>query len=273
MTIPIQNVIIILEVVCMKNFMKYNFDIENIALACHVVPGSGAPVHKNRSSHGIVIHGGGVRQYTFDGTNTVTILENDILYLPKGSNYTVKSQADEGCYAINFQLFSNVSFEPFKFKAKNYKSFIRLFQIAERAWRQKDSGFEMKCKSLLYNILFDLRKEYELGYIANDTISLIKPAIDYIYTEYTNDNIEISYLAELCNMSEAYFRRIFLKNFGISPIKYINNLKIDRAKELITSGLYSISDAAVASGFHDDSYFSRKFKEATGMSPSEYREK
>lgn len=273
MTIPIQNVIIILEVFDVKNFMKYNFDIESIVISCYVAPGSGVPVHKNRSSHGIVFHTGGVRHYTFDETNTITICENDILYLPKGSNYTVSSQQNGGCYAINFQLFSKASFEPFKFKAKNHRNFISLFQNAEQAWRQKNSGFEMKCKSLLYNILFDLRKEYELGYIAKDTISLIKPAIDYIYTEYTNDNIEISYLAELCNMSEAYFRRIFLKNFGISPIKYINNLKIDRAKELITSGLYSISDAAVASGFHDDSYFSRKFKEATGMSPSEYREK
>ena len=131
----------------------------------------------------------------------------------------------------------------------------------------------MKCKSLLYNILYDLRKEYEMGYVANDTVALINPAIDYIYREYTNDNIEISHLADICNISEAYFRRIFLKSYGISPIKYINNLKIERAKELISSGLYSISDAAAASGFHDDSYFSRKFRNATGVSPSEYLKK
>ena len=72
-------------------------------------------------------------------------------------------------------------------------------------------------------------------------------------------------------MSETYFRRIFLRNFGISPIKYINNLKIDRAKDLITSGYYSISEAAEASGFHDNAYFTRKFKEATGVTPLEYK--
>ena len=257
----------------MKNFMEYNFDIESIILSCYVEAGNGMPVHKNRLSHGIVFQADGARRYTFDETNTIAINENDIIYLPKGSNYTVDVQGGGGCYAINFQLFNNISFEPFKFKPKKYKNFSGLFQNAEQVWRRKDSGFEMKCKSLLYNILFDLRKEYELGYITKDTISLIKPAIDYIHAEYTNDNIEISHLAELCNISEAYFRRIFLKNFGISPVKFINNLKIDRAKELIASGLYTISEVAVASGFHDDSYFSRKFKEATGMPPSEYMEK
>ena len=71
-------------------------------------------------------------------------------------------------------------------------------------------------------------------------------------------------------MSESYFRRIFLKNYGISPIKYINNLKIERAKELLTSGLYTVSDVAELSGFHDESYFSREFKKHSGKTPKEY---
>jgi len=255
----------------MQNFMKYSFDIKSIVLACFVAAGNGTPVHNKRPSHGIVFHDSGVRQYTFDETNTITVLENDILYLPKGSNYTVESREPGGCYAINFQLFGDVLFEPFKFKAKNHKSFTGLFQNAEQVWRKKESGFEMKCKSLLYNILFDLRKEYEIGYIPSTQSNLLRPAIDYINTEYTNDNIDISHLAALCNMSESYFRRIFLKCFGVSPVKHINNLKIERAKELILSGLYSISDAAAASGFHDEAYFSRKFKETTGISPSKYK--
>ena len=250
--------------------MNYNFDIESIVLACYVGAGAGAPVHKNRHSHGIVFHTGGVREYTFDETNTITVCENDILYLPKNSNYTVKTYGDGGCYAINFQFFSNPSFEPFKFKIKNHKGFINLFRNAEQAWRQKASGFEIKCKSLLYNILFDWIKEYEIGYVPSDQLNLIRTAVDYIYAEYTHDNIEISYLAELCNMSESYFRRIFFKSFGTSPVQYINNLKMERAKELLNSGLYTVRNAAELSGFHDESYFSREFKKHTGKTPKEY---
>ena len=71
-------------------------------------------------------------------------------------------------------------------------------------------------------------------------------------------------------MSETYFRRIFSKNFGISPIRFINNLKIDRARELLASGLYTISNVAELSGFHDESYFSREFKKHSGKTPKEY---
>ena len=122
-------------------------------------------------------------------------------------------------------------------------------------------------KTMLFRALSGLMK-IDKGYVELDGKKLI--AIDYIYTEYTNDNIEISYLSELCNMSESYFRRIFLKNYGISPIKYINNLKIERARELLTSGLYTVSDVAELSGFHDESYFSREFKKHSGKTPKEY---
>ena len=54
-------------------------------------------------------------------------------------------------------------------------------------------------------------------------------------------------------------------------MKYINDLKLKRAKELLISGLYSVSEAAVQAGFSDLSYFSRFFKENVGVSPNEYK--
>ena len=78
-------------------------------------------------------------------------------------------------------------------------------------------------------------------------------------------------LASLCNMSEVLFRRNFKNSTGLSPLKYINNLKISRAKELLSVGMCSVSEAATLSGFHNECYFSREFKKHTGMSPVEYK--
>ncbi|MBQ8232699.1 MAG: helix-turn-helix domain-containing protein [Lachnospiraceae bacterium] len=50
--------------------------------------------------------------------------------------------------------------------------------------------------------------------------------------------------------------------------KYINNLKISRAKELLSSGMYTVTQAAEMSGYTDVSHFSREFKKATGAAPS-----
>jgi AraC-like DNA-binding protein len=63
--------------------------------------------------------------------------------------------------------------------------------------------------------------------------------------------------------------KIFDKNFGMTVAKYIKKQKINRAKELIKGGS-SITEAAYVTGYNDCSYFSKVFKDGTGMSPSEY---
>ncbi len=255
----------------MQNFVQYNFNIDHIVLACFVPPGGGTPVHKNRSCHGLVYHTSGERYYQFKGI-ILPARPGDLLYLPKSSDYTVKTVESGGCFAINFDYSDTTAFAPFSFKVKNPGTFLDCFKQSEHAWRTKTSGFEMKCKSALYEILFTLRKEYELGYISRDTVEILKPALHYIHAEYTGENITIPYLANLCGVSETYFRQIFKKTLGISPLKDMNELKFTRAKELLSSGMYSIREIAELSGFHDESYFSREFKKVTGTAPSEYRE-
>ena len=75
----------------------------------------------------------------------------------------------------------------------------------------------------------------------------------------------------MCGITPEYFRKIFKTYYGVSPIKYINTLKITHAKELLASGMYSVTEAALQSGYTDMSYFSREFKKATEKSPCNYR--
>lgn len=75
----------------------------------------------------------------------------------------------------------------------------------------------------------------------------------------------------MCGITPEYFRKIFKAYYGVSPLKYINALKITHAKELLDSGMYSVTEAALRSGYTDLSYFSREFKKETGNSPKYYR--
>ena len=71
-------------------------------------------------------------------------------------------------------------------------------------------------------------------------------------------------------MSEVYFRKLFKEEFGISPQKYIIDLRLQNAAGLISTGYYSLKEVAYMSGYTDYKYFSVEFKKNMGVSPSEY---
>lgn len=75
--------------------------------------------------------------------------------------------------------------------------------------------------------------------------------------------------AHLC-LSRAYLRNIFHQYNGISPQQYLINLRIERAKELLQTGRFSVSSIAQSVGFADALMFSKFFKTHTGVSPSAY---
>ena len=251
--------------------MQYDFDIARIAVACHVGTDSKfLPVHAVRPNHGLVLTLSGKKKYVFDNGLSVQTEKNRILYLPQGHAYVVENIEDGECMAINFTTSSPLSVPPFVFKTKSHVFYQECFKAAVNAWETKPYGVRMFCKAQLCDIIAMMQKEYAGTYVSRETTKLIEPAVELIHQQYTGSGIQINELAALCGISESYFRRIFQGEFGCSPIQYVRNLRISRAKELLKSDLYSISDVAELSGFHDECYFSREFKKAVGVSPSVY---
>ena len=257
----------------MKDFMKYDFSIEKIVLACFVAAGTGGVIHKNRPSHGLAIHLGGLKDYTFSDGTKLTVKKHDIIYLPKFSNYAVTTKEPGDCYAINFEVSENINFPPFVLSIKNHNDFAGRFKAATKIWELKRNSYILKCKAELYNIIYNMHQEYFAEYFPKNKFDSIKSAVDYIHENYANENISIEALSEMCNITPEYFRKIFKSFHGVSPISYINNLKITRAKELLDSQMYSVKDASILSGFNDISYFSREFKKMTGLSPLSYKKR
>lgn len=95
--------------------------------------------------------------------------------------------------------------------------------------------------------------------IIKDTYEFINDSID------TNFTLEI--LAKNVSLSKFHFLRSFKKEFGLTPHAFIINERLNRANNLIQSGL-SISEASVQVGFNDQSHFSRNFKKYFGYTPS-----
>lgn len=250
----------------MENFMKHSFTIGQITFANIVKAGTGAMVHKNRKSHGLALFLGGERTFYFDNKK-IKVEGNTIVYFPKGSNYTIKEQASFDCYAINFEMPDAAIFAPFSFKVKNAGAYIESFKQARRHQAQKQTGYDAKIKSELFNIIYNMQSEHQIPYASS---KVIEPAVNYIHQNYYKENISIPHLADLCGISSVYLRNIFTKKYAVSPVKYINDLKMTRAKELLSSQFYTVREVCFLSGYHDESYFSREFKKHFDITPSEY---
>lgn len=93
--------------------------------------------------------------------------------------------------------------------------------------------------------------------------------------KYVQDNIHknltIRELADKACMSEPNFFRCFKQQFGITPVEYINQQRIQLSVKLLRTTQYSIADICFACGYNNLNYFLKVFKKVVGTSPAHYR--
>ena len=80
----------------------------------------------------------------------------------------------------------------------------------------------------------------------------------------------VAELAELCGLGETAFRRRFREHMGMSPVHYINAVKVERACRMLHSSEISVVDVCRFLNFYDVAYFHKVFKRYTGKTPGEY---
>ena len=85
------------------------------------------------------------------------------------------------------------------------------------------------------------------------------------------ENITNADLAELVHLSEDRFNHLFKECLGLSPLQYINDLRLNRAMDLLKKGRCSTSEAAGMVGFEDYNYFGRIFRRKFGVTPTQVK--
>lgn len=90
--------------------------------------------------------------------------------------------------------------------------------------------------------------------------------------EHLADDISLMALANLVGLSPWHFCRAFQRSFGMPPHRWLNSLRLERAKELLACPTLSVTDVALCTGFAGSSQFARAFRSAFGCSPRQYRE-
>lgn len=227
--------------------------------------------------------------YRLQNGEILYVYPGDIVLLPEGSRYDCTfyetsediielkfRRVSRSCLFLGFKLFDsnfdNITFSgnpAILFNAKGTE-LIRKFDHLCKYSKQPDIMPGVFCGETL-NFLSQLSSKYTSFSLKSDNDSVFDSVISYIYdnagTVTAGDIISIS------GMSPSTLRRRFQGKFGVTPVTYINNLKIENAKAYFESGITKIKDVSRLCGIQDEFYFSRLFTKTVGISPTSYLKK
>ena len=116
----------------------------------------------------------------------------------------------------------------------------------------------------------DVFTDCMFNYIPSKGNEIIKKAIRYISQNFSR-NLTLDEVADHVHLNPAYFSTLFKQSIGSSFKEYLNMVRIEESKRLLSNTDYSIIDISLATGFEDQSYFSKVFKKYTGLTPKQYR--
>ena len=226
---------------------------------------------KNRHVGGIVLFYKGTLEYN-DGAASFRIFPNTVLWLPKGHSYTFKSVGNEEVGFIALSFLTDGGGLPFRMLRipTNNRDIAVMFDEVLKLSLAQDVAYSLAVKSKVYGIIFSLLRLY------TDEVSMkpdgyegLDKSLAYIH-QHLGEKISLTQLAKISGYSQSYYRRIFHAEYGMSPICYINQKRVEKAQKLLLCGLYSKSEIAQSCGFENQQFFARVFKKYTQKTPTDY---
>ena len=140
--------------------------------------------------------------------------------------------------------------------------FLKRLQNAERGERDDIILLRELCRGLLSDISKNTVFKFD---VRSQSIRLAKAYLDKNFSKLPG----IRELSEVGGLSPRYFVRLFKEELGMTPHSYLNQLRINKAKEMLGMG-FSMLRIAYDLGFFDQSHFSKTFSKITGVSPVRY---
>jgi len=138
---------------------------------------------------------------------------------------------------------------------------------------EEGPGRKLLLQSDLLHLMAVLIKDGDSS--RSDSVSVcgdirVRRAVDYILAR-RGQLPEVRELAEIADVSDSHFRKLFQQYTGLPPAHYIHYVKIEQAKRDLAETDWRISEIGAGLGFSEPNYFARLFKSKTGYTPTEYR--
>ena len=263
-----------MKIISIDSLYRYNYSVQPINSLRQFwrTSKSFSCLHRPKAHNIFVFLDGCDATYT-EASGKITKAEaGSLVYAPTGAEYSVLfdrfENENSGTVGINFRLFDDMG-EPIIFDNKirvfRGNAFRGLVEKIDNADKGSPPCFATM-KSGIYDILSLIGSTKNT---LNDKYKIIYKGIEYLEGE--NFELSIEALAEACNVSDSYFRKLFKEYCGISPMQYRMNTKLNKAMEYLCHTALNSSEIADLLFFHSTAFFCKYFKAATGMTPENFR--
>lgn len=200
---------------------------------------------------------------------SLRLSKGEVLYIPQGASYSYgKISSGESRYAlINFTAEAAPT-QPQKYRPDDSWDFDRFCLELCRLSLLDTLPEQYRAMALFYQALEAVSRKN----VAAGSDRILAPAVAYLQENLYRPELRIGHLHTLCGVSDTYFRKLFIARFGAGPKQYVQQLRLRRARDILSQGEYgSISQVARQVGFEDPLYFSKQFHKAYGVSPTAVR--
>ncbi|MFH0325822.1 AraC family transcriptional regulator [Clostridium perfringens] len=265
-----------------KKYVKENFEM-NVD-ECGIeqgIPGLGYnyEVLKNAVIHYVTK---GYGTFKFNG-KVYTLKQGDIFILLKGMQVEYVASIDDpweyywigfsGSNAneyLNRTSITNSCVANCKENSKIPQIILNMCEISKtyNPSRSDDILLLKELYSLLYTLIEEFPKPFE--YKDKELHTYIQDALNFINSNFMY-SITVQEIADYVNLSRSYLYKMFIKNLGISPQRYLINLRMYKATLLLKGTKLPIGEVASSVGYSDSLLFSKTFSKHFSMSPLNYR--
>lgn len=139
----------------------------------------------------------------------------------------------------------------------------------EKLWQQRQRDCLITCRIGILQLYVSLLRSTR-PHAVSASARLAEAAKEYVRGHF-KENFKTEDVAAFCQVSPSHLRAVFGRETGTSLLEYRNGLRTDAAREMLSSGLFSVKETAEELGFCDVYYFSKTFKQITGVSPGAFR--
>ena len=228
-------------------------------------------IRRNRGCWAIAVKLAGRTVYYSEGKEFVSDPDHIVL-LPQGATYKNVFEEFGECFMVEFEANYASDLPPSitSYPVSRKHDFVNKAINIERLWTFKKPAYELFCVSGLYDLLAKLYETELSGYYSSSKYKVIEPAIKYLEENYANPDLSSDDMARVSGISSVYFRKIFSTVFGQSPMRYLQSIRMEKAKDMLSGDYTPITNIAESVGFKSIYHFSKIFKKVTGYTPTEY---